>query len=294
MRRRKYRKKQKKVIILSLSILMFLTVGYAAFSTNFSLKAKGNIIDTTNVEDLKKTVITDGDGLYVDEYETGRYVYRGLNPENYIQFNDELWQIISIESDNTLKIIRELSIGEMFWNSKKVDNKNWNDWNGSSLEIYLNGDFFSNIKESKHVILHNFSIGSVGLGKTLEEQINLEKSVVWQGRVGLLTVSEYIRANTNQELCGSLSLNNTNTNDCKLSNWLFKNDSYWTINKRETETNVVFFIYLDGGLSSYGNINTTTGVVYESTQNVRPIVYLNSDIALVGEGTKENPYVIIN
>ena len=38
------RKKQKKILIIgSLSLLLFLCVGYAAFSTNLSLKAKGNI-----------------------------------------------------------------------------------------------------------------------------------------------------------------------------------------------------------------------------------------------------------
>ena len=42
--RRHKRKKQKKmIIILSLSLLMILTVGYAAFSTNLSITARGNI-----------------------------------------------------------------------------------------------------------------------------------------------------------------------------------------------------------------------------------------------------------
>lgn len=37
------RKKQKKIIITSLSLLLFLCVGYAAFQTNLSIIAKGNI-----------------------------------------------------------------------------------------------------------------------------------------------------------------------------------------------------------------------------------------------------------
>ncbi len=51
-------------------------------------------------------VVTSGDGLYVDSYEDERYIYRGTNPNNYIEFNDELWRIVAKESDGTYKIIR--------------------------------------------------------------------------------------------------------------------------------------------------------------------------------------------
>ena len=39
--------------------------------------------------DLMSNTVTSGDGLYADEYETGRYVYKGTDPNNYITFNDE-------------------------------------------------------------------------------------------------------------------------------------------------------------------------------------------------------------
>ena len=44
------RKKQKKILIIgSLSLLLFLCVGYAAFSTNLSITAKGNVKEKTRV-----------------------------------------------------------------------------------------------------------------------------------------------------------------------------------------------------------------------------------------------------
>ena len=52
-------------------------------------------------------VVTSGDGLYEDQYETGRYIYRGSEPNNYIQFNNELWRIVAKETDGTYKIIRD-------------------------------------------------------------------------------------------------------------------------------------------------------------------------------------------
>ena len=55
--RRKRRRQKKTIIILSLSLLMVITVGYAAFSTNLSITAKGNIKEFT-IEDYVK------DGLF--------------------------------------------------------------------------------------------------------------------------------------------------------------------------------------------------------------------------------------
>ena len=52
------------------------------------------------------SVADSGDGLYADEYASGRYVYRGSKPNNYIEFNGELWRIIAKETDGTYKILR--------------------------------------------------------------------------------------------------------------------------------------------------------------------------------------------
>ena len=52
----------------------------------------------------KEEIVTSGDGLYEDEYEDGRYLYRGKSPKNFIEFNNELWRIISVENDGTIKI----------------------------------------------------------------------------------------------------------------------------------------------------------------------------------------------
>ena len=52
-------------------------------------------------------IVTSGDGLYKDSYESNVYTYRGSNPNNYVTFNDESWRIVSANtSDNTIKIIR--------------------------------------------------------------------------------------------------------------------------------------------------------------------------------------------
>ena len=96
--RRLKRKKQKKIIIISsLALLLFLCVGYAAFQTNLSITAKGNIKSI----DITDSIVAEGDGLYKDQYEENRYIYRGQKPDNYILFNEELWRIIAKEADGT-------------------------------------------------------------------------------------------------------------------------------------------------------------------------------------------------
>ena len=82
-------------------ILLFLSLISLPFSMISNVKAASYASDT-----LKAKVVTSGDGLYVDKYNEERYVYKGGNPNNFIKFNDELWRIISVEKDGTLKIIR--------------------------------------------------------------------------------------------------------------------------------------------------------------------------------------------
>ena len=63
--RRYKRKRQKKmIIILSLSLLIILTVGYAAFSTNLSITAKGNIKEYTTEDYVQDGLFLHLDGIY--------------------------------------------------------------------------------------------------------------------------------------------------------------------------------------------------------------------------------------
>ena len=72
--------------------------------------------------------------------------YEGMNPNNYVWFNNELWRIIGVFDDTThgvtgeslVKIIREKSIGGIVWNTS-----NKNNWATSSLMNLLNGAYLN-------------------------------------------------------------------------------------------------------------------------------------------------------
>ena len=69
---------------------------------------------------LDLTVVTSGDGLYKDTTETGRYVYRGANPNNYITLGSDTYRIIALEADGTLKVIRNGSIGNQAFDTART------------------------------------------------------------------------------------------------------------------------------------------------------------------------------
>ena len=282
--RRKQMKIQKKIIIISsLCLLLCLCVGYAAFSTQLSIRAKGNIKETKLAADmLIETVVDTGDGLYLDTYEEGRYIYKGANPNNYITFNNETWRILSVEDDGSLKIIRNESIGNMAWTDSPL-----NDWNNASLKTYLNNDYLNTITVNKNKIIpRTWSIGNVNSSAIMTDLVASENSTQSQSfSVGLITVSEYLRVSNNAEECNSVDLNNINNSVCRSSNWIYDlsltNESMYTISARGSGLiyTIIKFGYFDtsGPSNSYG---------------VFPVVYLTPDITLSGAGTVDSPYKI--
>ena len=95
---------------------LFLTLTVILLSVSFyPVKAMEKTADI-----LKKNVVTSGDGLYVDSTIDGRYIYKGGNPNNYIRLGDDLYRIISVEKDGTIKVIKQESIGDMAWDKENA------------------------------------------------------------------------------------------------------------------------------------------------------------------------------
>ena len=90
---------------------LFLTLTIILLSISFyPVKAMEKTSDI-----LKKNVVTTGDGLYADNTVDGRYIYRGGNPNNYIKLDNDLYRIMSVEKDGTIKVIKQESLGNMAW-----------------------------------------------------------------------------------------------------------------------------------------------------------------------------------
>lgn len=251
------------------------------YNTCFPPKAGDTIIDSVDI-------VTSGDGLYKDEYEEGKYTYKGKNPNNYITFNGEKagWRIISIDTEETIKIMKIESIGNQTWHSSL--NSDWS--SPTSLNTYLNNTYYNklNSTDQSYIVAKYFSIGEVGTNDTnLDEQINNENSKKWEGKIALPTMSEYIRTNSNKSGCETLSNYNKNYSSCKNTTWMYSSNYDWWLLSPKTS----YDAYLITSRGSFGS--STAGGIYGTSAGVRPVLYLSSDIKIIGgDGSQSNPYQI--
>ena len=106
-------------------------------------------------------------------------------------------------------------------------------------------------------------------------------------KIGLITLSEYLRANSNAEQCGTFYLYNDNYTLCKTTNWIFNTvgvDSPWTISPYAGNSSII------GAVNSNGHLGSNT--VSNSNNGVVPVLYLTSDITLIGTGTSDDSYIL--
>ena len=100
---------------------------------------------------LSKEIATD------DPDNNARYI--GVDPNNYVSFNDELWRIIGVfnniddgtgKKETRLKIIRDEPIGIYSWDNKasgtgsSTSSYGSNDWSDSALQQVLNSGAYYN------------------------------------------------------------------------------------------------------------------------------------------------------
>lgn len=328
--RKRYKKQKTIVILFALGIICCFSIGYAAFSQNFLVSGKGTVVVPKGPiasEMLKEKMTTTGDGLYLGEYEsTGdakKYIYKGANPDNYITFNNETWRILSVEGDKTIKIIRENSIGSRPFDSKGLRDSTSNGAGGTycvqgsngcnawaindnfvngtksgsvlkdaELNTYLNGAYLETINGDKqYIVNHDFNVGTPGDKSDTEDiatDVQQEALYKWNGKIGLMTVTEILKTTTDTG-CTSLKVGNNSSSKsaCSNNNWLWpKSDWLWTISPASTNSYSVWEV------ASSGYVFNSSGVYYD--EGVLPTVYLTSDIILLGEGTQDKPYTIVN
>ena len=218
---------------------------YSQAPNGYEPPVTGPTMGGQNVE-----LVESGDGLYEDSYETGRYIYRGSNPNNYITFNGETWRIIAKEADGTYKIIRNETLPNRAFDEENHRSTEKNTYcqnpssgcgvyaavsgefsspsgsqtgtvtEDSSIKIYLNDNYYvNNINETakEQMTSHTFNIGAVerldisgAEADSIEKNIEGEKMYTWTGNIGLANVSDVLKASTNP-LCTSATTSIGNT-----------------------------------------------------------------------------------
>ena len=240
----------------------------------------------------------------------GNVRYMGANPNNYVRFNDELWRIIGVfnikssESSGTqkrVKLMRVESLGNMEWATN-----NTNEWGNSTLQTYLNGDFYNSMAQKDLIEnafwnlggIDSFTTSTASLYYSSERGTTVYEghSTYWIGKIGLMYPSDYGYATSggtisNRSTCLSQALynwKNSSYSDCINNDFLYNANIYqWTITPFNTLQGGVFRIYY---VSTNGEmIRDYVGIKL----GVFPVVYLKSTVKIInGDGTLTNPYAL--
>lgn len=165
----------------------------------------------------------------------------------------------------------------------------------SSLNTYLNGQWYTNANISPYTAEHTFNVGATGYSteyanddKGIDKEKDEERQYTWKGRVGLLTVSEYTETSTNIS-CTSVWSNfkenrNNETNPCSIDNWAFNGINQWTLTPTANNQYGIILFNQSGYFEEAG--------AYLSN-GVKPAFYLRSTMVLKGSGTSTDPYRMV-
>ena len=328
--RSRRRNKQRNIIIISAcTILLFMTVGYAAMSTNLEINAKGNVIKKDTLgEDLIESagVVSSGDGLYKDGYEENVYTYRGSNPNNYVTFNNELWRIISVNTaDNTMKILKEEPLENRAFDTSsngRYDGQYCNDSGGcniygSTSTLYdINLSPITTLAREVGKTAYNLPIKEASLNTYLNEtyynslnDIAKEMIVVGIYKVGILEynspdmTTDINRVNS-VKWKGKVALIDI-TEYVRASTYSSCENihSLWPQNTPCGNQNYMFSNFAWWTISPYSHLYSNRiwyidnkGIFYGSYETdydygVRPVVTLSPEVKITsGDGTQNNSY----
>ena len=131
---------------------------YENYNANGYTRTRCNLyfkkIDTTLSDYIKSLAMYNSYDLTIDE-AGGNIRYIGVNPNNYVSVDGELWRIIGVmkniddgtgNKNDRVKLIRNESIGEYSWDSSDAtinDGKGINEWSQADLMKLLNPGYES-------------------------------------------------------------------------------------------------------------------------------------------------------
>lgn len=160
----------------------------------------------------------------------------------------------------------------------------------ASLNTYLNGEYYGNLgNDKKYIVSHKFNIacpGNYDDTESMADNIEQEAFYQWNGKIALMTITEVFRATSN-EGCNQLKdvKSSSNLNNCRNNNWMWsKSADSWTLTPF---TSTAYNWFLDADASYYATQRYSFGPI-----DIYPVLYLDSNIRITGEGTETDPYTV--
>ena len=234
------------------------------------------------------------------------YRYRGASPKNYVTFNNEVWRIIGAfptddgtgKIENRIKIIKDQSIGNKYWDTGKSNN-----WaRPATLNTELNTTYLNSLDSTAQNMIGNtkyylggYNINTVEIQKDVmyqyERKIKNTKSNEFYygsnpnsfiGKLGLMYASDYGYAVSDECTQNLIYYDNA---ICRNNNWLYKANGNWILTQRASVSYIAFYVGPDGFLYNDDVSGNRIGV--------RPVLYLISSAQITGgNGTSSSPYTL--
>ena len=266
------------------------------------------VIDAEPTLTTSSNNTTDASGLYKSTAtNTGEptYYFRGNVENNYVSFAGQTWRIVRVNEDGTIKLIMNNAI-----NNNKSYNFQINSYdykymyytNGIAKSI-LNDWYDSNLsKYDTHIITGNYYCEQAKVKANSSYTMGNENTVVYssyipnfkcstdnngygliENKIGLISYDELAMAGI---YYGQVNLDN-----------YLSSDSTWTSSpsgKGELNTSYYPTIWsMTGTDSGMAKISLAPSSIYYTSFALRPVINLKSNTQIsLGDGTKENPFVV--
>jgi len=235
-------------------------------------------------------IATTNEGIIedVDDYGT-TYYFRGNVPNNYMNFAGNLWRIVRINGDGTVKLVLNTPLNELAsYNNNTV---NFEDLASTSIATSLNTYYNNNLKEYDNYIASSSKYCTesgnniIDSKKTYNGYTRLITNKIptfnclgetYTSKIGLLTADEVVYAGSNLK-------------DENKEYYLYQEnieENWWT-STLATSDDTSFYPF---SISGSGVVNTeNAGTLFRS---LRPTINIIRKVIVTGDGTINNPYEI--
>ena len=247
------------------------------------LTCKGNY-EPKYLTDIIKDVKTDeyGNGVYKMGDEL---VYRGEDVNNYVSFNNQLWRIVKVDSEDDIKLVSaNYSEDSYSWddayNSDREDTVGQTtDYLHTNIRKVLNDYYDENFTtDSKaKIVSKDLCVGKYA--ETDEFSVEKECSIIKENeKVGLLNATDYKNASLSNKCT------NIESQECGNYNYLSNNNEIntWLLNSSSENSYRVLYLFKTISDSSANNERRINYVIYISGKS----------IVSEGTGTQSKPYIV--
>lgn len=255
----------------------------------FTTIIKDNEIKKESLTKPAIEISTTNEGLIEDVDDYGlTYYFRGNITNNYVKFSDNLWRIVRINGDGTVKLILNDVMDELSSYNRELENSE--DYEQTDVTNKLN-TFYENKLKSNEAYIANTKFCKengneiIGNNKTYNAYTRIVTDNIpsfnclgetYRSRIGLITVDE-------------VAFSGGNFKDDNKDYYLYNKeieDTWWTSNLAKTKGNEFYPLSItkDGKIS-----DSSEGT---SFRNIRPVINIIKKVTVKGKGTIEDPYII--